>query len=30
LPYIIIQRYNRPRIIEAVESLDLHSKKILA
>lgn len=29
LPYIIIQRYNRPRIIEAVESLDIHSKKIL-
>jgi hypothetical protein len=30
LPYIVIQRYNRPRIIEAVESLDLHSKRALA
>lgn len=28
MPYIIIQRYNRPRIIEAVESIDSHRRKV--
>jgi glycosyl-4,4'-diaponeurosporenoate acyltransferase len=29
LPYIIIQRYNRPRIAEAAETIDSHRKKLL-
>jgi glycosyl-4,4'-diaponeurosporenoate acyltransferase len=29
LPYIIIQRYNRPRIMEVVESIDSHGRKLL-